>query len=181
MSGNSAIAALLVFVTLQRLSELLIARRNTRRLLAAGGHEIGAGHYPMMVALHGSWLLALWAAWLAGFGQGQPWAAGLYLLLQPLRFWTMASLGRYWTTRIIVVPGAALVRVGPYRFFRHPNYLVVVMEIALLPLALGLWPLALLFSLLNAAMLRHRLAIEGDSLRQREKDAIPATKPVLAP
>lgn len=181
MSGNLAVTALLVFVTLQRLSELVIARRNTRRLIAAGAHEIGAGHYPVMVALHTSWLLALWAAWLVGLAQLQPWAAGLYLLLQPLRFWTMASLGRYWTTRIIVVPGAALVRAGPYRFLRHPNYLVVIMEIALLPLALGLWPLALIFSLLNAAMLRHRLAVENDSLRQREKNTIPSTRPFPAP
>jgi methyltransferase len=172
MSGDQAIAVLLIFVTLQRLLELAVARRNTRALLASGAHEVGAGHYPVMVALHSSWLLALWVGWLAGFAQIQPWAAGLYLLLQPLRFWTMASLGRYWTTRVIVVPDAPLVRAGPYRFLPHPNYLIVVMEIALVPLALGLWPLAVIFSLLNAAMLRHRLAVEGDSLRQREKAAI---------
>jgi len=176
MTGNLTMAALLAFVTLQRLSELVIARRNTRALLAAGGHEIGAGHYPVVVLLHGSWLLALWAAWLMGLAQLQSWAAVLYVLVQPLRFWTMVSLGRYWTTRVIVVRDAPLVRTGPYRFLRHPNYLVVVMEIALLPLALGLWPLAVIFSLLNAAMLRHRLAVEGDSLRQREKAAVPVTR-----
>lgn len=167
MSGHLP-ALLLIFVTLQRLAELVIARRNTRVLLAAGAHEIGARHYPVMVILHASWLLALWAGWVLGATQLQPWAAWLYLLLQPLRIWTMASLGRYWTTRVIVVPRAALVRTGPYRFVRHPNYLIVIMEIALLPLALGLWPLAVIFSLLNAAMLRHRLAVEGGSLRRRE-------------
>ncbi|HWT96390.1 MAG TPA: isoprenylcysteine carboxylmethyltransferase family protein [Terriglobales bacterium] len=176
MSGDVVIALLLVFVTMQRLSELVIARRNTRLLLAAGAHEIGAGHYRVMVVLHSCWLLALWAAWLMGRAELQPGAACLYLLLQPLRFWTMASLGRYWTTRIIVVPDAPLVRAGPYRYLRHPNYLIVVMEILLLPLALGLWPLAVIFSLLNAAMLRHRLAVEGDSLRQRESAADAASR-----
>jgi len=170
------IALLLAFVTVQRLLELIIARRNTRALLAAGAHEVGAGHYPVMVALHTSWLLTLWAAWLMGRAELQPGAACLYLLLQPLRFWTMASLGRYWTTRIIVVPAAPLVRVGPYRYLRHPNYLIVVMEIVLLPLALGLWPLAVIFSLLNAAVLRHRLAVEGDSLRQRGNAADAASR-----
>lgn len=170
MTATDTLPILLLLVTIQRLSELIIARRNTRRLLAAGGHEIGARHYPFVVAVHGFWLLALWAWWLTGRALLQPWAGVLYLLLQPLRIWTMCSLGAYWTTRIIVMSDTPLVRRGPYRFLRHPNYLVVIMEIALLPLALGSWQLAVLFSLANAAILRQRIAVEASSLRQRERN-----------
>jgi methyltransferase len=97
----------------------------------------------------------------------QPWAAIAYLLVQGLRLWTLLSLGRYWTTRIIVVPGAPLVRKGPYRFIRHPNYLVVVLEIALLPIALGSWPLALGFSIVNAVVLVWRIRTEEATLAPR--------------
>ncbi|HEV8390056.1 MAG TPA: isoprenylcysteine carboxylmethyltransferase family protein, partial [Dongiaceae bacterium] len=136
-------AGLLVLATLQRLAELAIANRNTRALLADGAYEVGRGHYPVIVFVHGAWLLALWVLLLTGDVEFHPWPAIAYLLVQCLRVWTLITLGRYWTTRIIVVPHAPLVRKGPYRFIRHPNYLVVVLEIALLPLALGSWPLAL--------------------------------------
>jgi methyltransferase len=161
------VPVLLLLVTAQRLLELVIARRNTRRLLAAGGHEIGQAHYPLIVALHSCWLAALWVVWLSGNATLSLLPLIAYLLVQPLRIWVMCSLGRFWTTRIIVVPTAPLVRRGPYRFLRHPNYLIVVMEIALLPLALGVWPLALLFSLANAVVLWIRLTAEAASLRQR--------------
>ncbi|HEX8258598.1 MAG TPA: isoprenylcysteine carboxylmethyltransferase family protein [Allosphingosinicella sp.] len=158
----TAAIVILTLVTLQRLAELLVARRNTRALLAEGGHEVGAGHYPLIVAVHGLWLAALW--WLAP-GRAIVWPLiGLFLLLQAGRLWVLATLGRRWTTRIIVLPGAPLVTSGPFRFVRHPNYLVVAGEIAVLPLAFGLWKLALLFSVLNAAILVIRIRAENGAL-----------------
>jgi len=160
-------AGLLLLVTFQRLVELVIASRNTRALLAEGAYEVGRGHYPAIVFLHTAWLVVLWTFLLFGLTQFQSWATILYLAVQGLRIWTMASLGRYWTTRIIVVPHAPLVRRGPYRFLRHPNYLVVVLEIALLPLALGSWPLALGFSIVNAILLAWRIRAENLALAPR--------------
>ena len=127
---------LLGFVTAQRLGELWLAHRNTRRLLARGAHEVGAGHYPLAVGLHAAWLLGLW--WLAYDRPVQPLWLGVYAVLQVLRGWILSSLGERWTTRIIVLPDAPLVSAGPYRFIDHPNCLVVAAEIAVLPLAFGL-------------------------------------------
>jgi len=157
-------AALLAYVVIERLLELVISRRNTRRLMAEGAEEIGADHYPFMVAMHVSWLTAivLWV-WTLPHDLNVPFVM-LYLLLQPFRFWVMASLGRYWTTRVITLPDAPLIRRGPYRFMRHPNYVVVVLEIVTLPLVFGAWPLAAVFSLLNAAMLWVRIRAENQAL-----------------
>jgi len=163
--------ALLAFVTLQRLTELVIAKRNTRRLLAEGAVEIGAGHYPLLVLLHCAWLASLWA--LAFSDRATLWWPAVigYAVVEIARVWTMASLGRYWTTRIIVPRETPVVRRGPYRFLHHPNYWVVAFEIALLPLALGSWKLALIFSLLNAAVLAWRIRVEESSLAPRRKPA----------
>ena len=155
--------AILAFVTLQRASEMAIARHNTERLLAAGAREYAPGHYPMIVAVHVGWLAVLW-----GFAPGRPiqWALiGAFALLQVGRIWVLRTLGSRWTTRIIVLPGEPLVTAGPFRFVRHPNYLVVIGEIAVLPLAFGLWQVALLFSLLNAAVLAIRIRAEEKALR----------------
>jgi len=154
--------ALLAFVTLQRLIELPIARANTRRLIASGGHEVAPGHYPLIVALHASWLLTLW--WLA---PGRPIDLpflGLFALIEAGRIWTLRTLGQRWTTRIIVIPGETLVARGPYRYVNHPNYLVVISEIAVLPLVFGLWQVAIIFSLLNAAVLTVRIRAENRAL-----------------
>lgn len=159
--------ALLVYVTLERLFELVLSRRHTRALLAEGAYEVGRGHYPFMVGVHVLWLAALWALLLSGDAVFRPLPAVLYLLAQVLRFWIMATLGGLWTTRIIVVPHVTLVRSGPYRFLRHPNYVVVVLEIALLPLALGSWPLAFGFSAANAFALFLRIQAEEIALRKR--------------
>jgi methyltransferase len=159
---NLAAVLLLAFVTAQRLGELVIARRNTRRLLAQGAREVGARHYPLIVALHAAWLAGLW--WLAyDEAVDQLWLLA-YALLQGLRGWVLASLGARWTTRILVVPGESLVRRGPYRFIPHPNYAVVVGEIAVLPLVLGMPWYALVFSLLNAAVLFVRIQAENRAL-----------------
>lgn len=154
---------ILALVTLQRLGELWLSNRNTRRLLAQGAHEVGASHYPLIVAVHTFWLLALW--WLARGRQIDGFWLGLFVLLELARIWVLASIGRRWTTRIIILPGAPLVRRGPYRFVHHPNYLVVIAEIAVLPLVFGLWQIALLFSLLNAAALTIRIREENRALR----------------
>ncbi len=154
---------LLVFVTLQRLAELVWNRGNEARLRAAGAVEAGAEHYPVMVALHGAWLVAMWV-----YGPGRPliWAwVGAYVLLQFGRAWVLATLGRRWTTRVFVVPGETLVRRGPYRFVSHPNYVVVAMEIFVLPLAFGLWAAALLFGVANLALLAWRIRVENQALR----------------
>lgn len=168
MSLDQLLAAgLLLLATLQRLVELIIANRNTRALLAQGAYEVGRGHYPAIVFLHVAWLVTLWGFFIFGLTRFESGFGIAYLAVQVLRIWVMASLGRYWTARIIVVPDAPLVRTGPYRFMRHPNYLVVILEIALLPLALGSWPLALGFSIVNAILLAWRIRVEETALAQR--------------
>lgn len=154
----------LTLVTVQRLGELVLARRNTRRLLAQGAVETGAEHYPLIVGLHAAWLGGLWVmAWDRPIAIG--WLA-VFILLLLLRVWVIASLGQRWTTRIISLPGEALVRRGPYRFLPHPNYLVVVGEIAVLPLALGMPVYALAFSVLNASILWVRIRAENAALAE---------------
>ena len=165
-------AVLLLLATAQRLAELIIARRNTTRLLAEGAYEVGRGHYPVLVTLHVAWLGSLWVLLLMGMAGFVAWAAIAYLALQGLRLWTLLSLGRYWTTRIIVAPDAPLVRKGPYRFLRHPNYLVVVLEIALLPLALDWWQLAAGFTLANGLALAWRIKVEEATLATRRRPHI---------
>jgi methyltransferase len=153
---------LLALVTAQRLSELVLAGYNTRRLKARGAYEVAPGHYPLIVALHAAWLVGLW--WLAWDRPMNLVLAALFLGLEGLRVWVLASLGERWTTRIIILPGAPLVRRGPYRVFPHPNYAVVCAEIALLPLVFGLWWYALAFTLLNAAVLWVRIRAENAAL-----------------
>jgi methyltransferase len=166
---TAAAIAILAFVTLQRLSELWLSNRNTKALLAQGAREHGAGHYPLIVAVHVGWLAALW--W---FAPGEPidWLLfALFALLQAARVWVLSTLGRRWTTRIITIPGAPLVSTGPYRWVSHPNYLIVVLEIALLPLAFGLETVALVFTLLNAAVLAVRIAAENKALAEAPRSA----------
>ncbi|TMV13111.1 isoprenylcysteine carboxyl methyltransferase family protein [Arenibacterium halophilum] len=151
----------IAFLVVQRLSELLIARRNTSALLAAGAREVGAGHYPAIVALHAAWLVCI-----VVFGYDEQvrgiWLV-LFAILQALRLWILMSLGSRWTTRIIVTD-TPLVRRGPYRWINHPNYVLVVLEIAIAPMVLGLWQIALAFSALNALMLTIRIRSENAAL-----------------
>jgi methyltransferase len=158
----SVATIILLLVTAQRLGELVLARHNTNRLLAKGAIEIGRGHYPLVVALHAAWLTALW---IWGRDQDVNVLALIgFAVMQGLRLWVLATLGERWTTRIIVLPGSPLVTAGPYRYLSHPNYAVVVGEIALLPLALHLPWLALLFTILNAAVLLIRIRVEARAL-----------------
>jgi methyltransferase len=158
----SLAAIILSLVTLQRLGELVLARRNTASLKAHGAIEFDAQHYPLIVLVHAAWLLTLWV-----FGRDQNvnlWLLAAFFLLQAVRLWILATLGRRWTTRIIIIPGEPLIASGPYRYFSHPNYAVVVAEIAVLPLALHLPMVAAMFTLLNAAVLVVRLRAETRAL-----------------
>jgi len=153
---------ILALVTLQRAGELVVAHRNTRRLLARGAIELAPGHYPPIVAVHASWLISLWL-----FGRHQDVnaiALAVYLVLQVLRCWVFWTLGARWTTRIIVVPGEPLVSTGPYRFLPHPNYAIVIGEIAVLPLVFYLPWIAAIFTVLNAAVLAIRIRAENRAL-----------------
>lgn len=160
--------ALIVAVGLERVAELVVARHNQRWLLARGAAEFGAGHYPVMVVLHTALLAgALVEAWLMHrpflLGLGVP-ALVVVVLAQALRWWCIATLGRRWNTRILVVPGMALVRRGPYRLLAHPNYLAVVAEGVALPLVRTAWITALAFTVLNAALLSVRIRTENAAL-----------------
>jgi len=156
---------ILALLTLQRLGELVLAERNTSRLCARGAHEVGRSHYPFVVAVHAAWLAALW---LLGPGPAIHVVPLLvYIALQLARIWVIATLGDRWTTRIIVLPGEPLVRRGPYRWLDHPNYLIVVAEIAVLPLVFGLPIVAAVFSVLNAIVLWVRIREENQALSEQ--------------
>ncbi len=155
---------ILLFVTVQRLIELVIARRNTATLLANGAREIGAGHYPVIVLFHATWLIGLW---IMARGQDTNWILiGVFAILQSLRVWVLASLGPRWTTRIILLPEKPLVMSGPFKFFRHPNYAVVATEIFVLPLAFGLVSFAIVSGMINLGILAYRISIEDAALAQ---------------
>jgi methyltransferase len=161
--------AILGLVTLQRLGELALAKCNTDRLRAQGAYEVAAGHYPLIVALHGAWLAGLWyfvvvdASGAVDGRAGWAWL-GVFVILQALRVWVIATLGSRWTTRIIVLPGAPLVASGPYRLVSHPNYCVVAAEILVLPLVFGMVWYGIVFTTLNAAVLWIRIRAEGAAL-----------------
>jgi len=157
---------ILGLVTLQRLGELVLARRNTERLLGQGAREAAPGHYPLIVALHVAWLVGLWVlVWRTEGEVNWGWFA-VFVVLQGLRVWVIATLGARWTTRIIVLPGAPLVATGPYRFLSHPNYVVVVGEMMVLPLCFDLAWYGVLFTVLNLVVLRIRIRAEEAALRQ---------------
>ena len=161
---------LVAAVALGRLAELRLAERHRRALLAQGGVEAGAAHYPWMVALHA---LFLAAAPLEVVFLNRPFrpllAAAMLCLLalaMTLRYAAIAALGERWTTRILVVPGLAPVTRGPYRFLRHPNYVAVALEFLALPLVHGAWATAIVFSAANALLLRVRIRAEERALAE---------------
>jgi methyltransferase len=153
---------ILACVTAQRLYELVLARQNTTALLAQGGKEIGAAHYPIIVLFHAAWILGLW---LLARDQAVNWnLIGVFVVLQALRVWVLATLGPRWTTRIILMPEKPLVIGGPFNYVRHPNYAVVAAEIFVLPLAFGLIKFALISGIINLGILAYRIRIEEAAL-----------------
>jgi methyltransferase len=154
--------AVLALVTAQRLAELVYSRANEARLMREGGVEHGAAHYPAIVALHAAWLAGLWLV-ASGTHPHYGWLA-LFAVLQGLRVWVLGTLGARWTTRVIVLPDKPPIASGPYRFLSHPNYAVVAAEIFVLPMAFGLLAFALIFSVLNAAVLAVRIRAENAAL-----------------
>jgi len=168
LSGAIFVLAV-TLVAAQRLLELVLARRNERRARARGAVERGRGHYPFIVALHTLWLVS---TLVEGILRGPelpvlwPVPLALFLLVQPLRYWALFSLGESWNTKILVVPGARPVRRGPYRYLNHPNYVVVVVEILSFPLIFGAWVTALVFTVLNAAVLYVRIREENRALAE---------------
>ncbi len=156
--------ALLFLVVLQRLGEVFYARRNTLALMQRGAKETGASHYPLFIVLHTAWLAAMFAFTRPN---PHPWWSLLVLFgaLQLGRLWVMASLGPYWTTRIITLKGVPPVTTGPYRYLRHPNYLIVALELPTLPLALGMPWVAAIFGVLNLALLGYHIRVEDEARR----------------
>lgn len=169
MTGLTAFVVVVGLVALERLAELVVSKRNAAWSFARGGRETGRGHYPVMVALHSGFLVAMLVeAFVRRPEVPAPLAwsmLGLAVASQALRWWCIASLGPRWNTRVIVVPGLPPVRSGPYRLLAHPNYVAVSVEGAALPLVHGCWITAVAFTVLNAALLRVRLRVENDALR----------------
>ncbi len=150
------LVALVTFIIVQRLLELRHANRNLAWALANGGKEFAPEHYPFMVALHSGWVLALLLeGWWRGAVLSSFWWLwlGLFIIAQVLRYIIISSLGKLWNTRIIIVPNAKLVRSGIYSFFKHPNYMVVALELMVTPLIFNAWLTAIVFSVLNAILL----------------------------
>jgi len=168
IDSRIAFSALVAIIAIQRVWELGVSTRHFRALKARGAIEVGTGHYPWMVALHAAFLVSCVAeVWLLD----RPWRPGLALCAVlilgaalTLRWWTLATLGERWTTRVLVIPGEELVSSGPYRWLRHPNYLVVVMEIAAIPMVHGAWLTAVDFSIVNLVLLRERVQVEERAL-----------------
>lgn len=150
------------FFVLQRLSELFIAKRNETWLLKQGAIEYGQNHYPFIIALHTLFIFSLITEYIL---KGQPPINGvflvIYLVVLLFKFWALSSLGKYWNTKIYRVPGIYPVKKGPYKFLKHPNYMEVVCEIAVIPLIFHLYYTAIVFTILNAAMLFVRIREEN--------------------
>ena len=159
---------ILALVVLQRGAEIIYASRNARALAARGGIEHARAHYPVIVLLHVSWLIAI-AAGILRAPQVRWLPLVIFGVLQVFRLWVLLTLGPYWTTRIVTIPGEPLVRRGPYRFVRHPNYLVVTGEMAVLPLVFGQVGNAVIFSILNLAVLAWRIRRENEVLEPRRR------------
>ena len=167
---HSPLVWILGIVTLQRLGELIIANFNTWRLIRRGAREVGRAHYPLFIILHTSWLITI--AVTTPIDRQPNWPiVGILVFLQVMRAWAVQTLGPYWTTRVITIDDAPLIRRGPYRYMRHPNYWIVVAEIALLPLVFGDWAIAIIWSVLNALLIRHRIGVESAALSGRPAES----------
>lgn len=169
LSINLWAALFLAYIILERLIELPIANRNTKRLKALGGVEHSPGHYPLIVAVHTGWIVAM--VWMGHDSQPLWSLLAVYVGLQVLRLYILGTLGRRWTTRIIVLPDEQKVTKGPFGLVPHPNYLLVIAEILIAPLVLGLWEVAAIFSALNAAVLVIRVSAEERAWASAQADS----------
>ena len=152
----------ILFLITQRFTELYISKRNEKWLLSQGAIEYGREHYPYIVALHTLFIVSLIAEYYLSGGRPVSYVfLLLFIGLLIFKYWVLSSLGYYWNTRIYRIPGAVAVRKGPYKFFKHPNYVDVVLEIAIIPLVFNLYYTALIFSVLNAIMLSVRIRVEN--------------------
>jgi methyltransferase len=159
---------ILALVALQRIAELFYAERNTRALRARGALEVAPEQHPWFILLHAAWLIAM-LIFIPRATIPNWYLIGFFFVLQLLRIWVIATLGPFWTTRIITLPNAPLITHGPYRFIKHPNYAIVIAEIAILPLAFGAWWIAIVFSCANALLLSWRIATENTALAARRE------------
>lgn len=156
-------------LALQRGGELLLAKRNERFMKAEGAYEVGAGHYRWIVLMHIGWFVSMIAEYLFVRPEASPvWPLllGVFLLMQCLRYYVITTLGRYWNTRIIILPGARRIQRGLYKYINHPNYWIVRVELLVVPLIFQLYTTAVVFSLLNFFLLQHRIRIENEALSQ---------------
>jgi methyltransferase len=168
MFGAPQIAAILLL--LQRVLEEVYSQSNTKQLLAEGAHEAGAQYYPVVAATHLGWIASLFLLVSPNANVSWPLLV-LFGMLQIARYWIIGSLGRYWTHRIITLPDAPVVNRGPYKYIRHPNYVVTLLETFLLPLAFGAWGLALIMTAIWAAVLHYKILLEDAALASRRDAA----------
>ncbi|MFK8882526.1 isoprenylcysteine carboxyl methyltransferase family protein [Bacillus velezensis] len=159
----------IMLLAAQRIAEMIVARRNEQKVKKQGAVEYGERHYPFLVLMHVFFFVSLTAE-VAAFQKtlSPRWAAIICIILfvQGIRYWALLSLGRYWNTKILVVPDAELVRKGPYKWMKHPNYAVVILEFIFLPLLYGAYWTLFLFSILNACMLTVRIRVEEKALEE---------------
>jgi methyltransferase len=159
---------LLLLLIVERLFELLISRRNARSALAHGGVEVGGAHYSVMVAMHSAFIVACFVESILDVHDDWLMVSQIALAAtfaaQFLRYAAVVTLGKHWTTRIIVMPDAVPITRGLYRWIRHPNYVAVIIEMAALPLIRACWVTAMVFSIANALMLRVRIPAEEQAL-----------------
>lgn len=155
----------MLFIIAQRITELIVAKRNEQWLRAQGAIEYGKEHYPLIVLLHTAFLVSLMVEYYyTGNSEPNYVLLGIYLALMAAKVWVISSLGKYWNTKILRVHATPLVNKGPYKFVKHPNYIIVVCEIAIIPLVFHLYYTAIIFSILNALMLIKRIKEENKAL-----------------
>ena len=154
----------MIFIILQRFAELLYSNYNTKKLLKNGAKEYNSKHYPLFIILHTCWIVSL-VLFIDHNDKPKTSLIVLFFILQFLRLWVLLTLGKYWTTRIIYLEGTKLVKKGPYKWLKHPNYIIVFFEILILPLAFNSWIIAIIFTIFNTILLLYRISIENKVLK----------------
>lgn len=184
MSAATWYVGLVVAIGLERIAELIVSKRNATKSFRHGGREYGASHYPALIVLHTGLLVGCLSEVLLADRPFWPWLGFPMLALvaasQGLRWWCIRTLGSQWNTRVIITPGLPLVSRGPYRWLKHPNYVAVVAEGAALPLVHTAWVTAVVFTILNALLLRVRIRVENAALEHAEPSRRSTGRPAHA-